>query len=70
MKRKDKINEVKILQAKRADTGLTELEEKRYCKLNSELSGYPEQVFTKEYNDKLDDVISTTDKLIALWSKK
>ena len=60
----DKIDEVKVLQQKLKDVGLTELEEKQYCKLNSEFSGYPEIVFTKEYNDRLDNIIEQTDKLI------
>lgn len=69
-KKEDKLKEISVLQKKRASVGLTPDEEKIYCKLNSEVSGYPEIMFTKEYNDKLDEVISTTEKLLSKWLKK
>ena len=70
MKKEDKVNEIKILQSKLKEVGLTVAEEKRYCKLNSELTGYPEKVFSKQFSMKLDGIIKRSDKLIERINNK
>lgn len=59
-----KLDEVSILSEKLRTSGLTEEEEKRWCELNSELTGFPEDFFTKTFQDKLDDVLKRTDDLL------
>lgn len=54
------------LEVRRKKIGLTKSEERKYCKLNSELTGYPEKVFTKDFEQKLNSAISITDKLLVL----
>jgi hypothetical protein len=58
------MNKIKTLQSKKDNGGLTKEEEKEFCSLNSKLTGLNEKVFTKEFGDKLDEVISKTDKLL------
>ena len=64
-----KIAESIRLEKKRRTKGLTKTEAKRYCRLNSEITGYPEKFFTKEYNDTLDALIAKSDKLIKKLTK-
>ena len=56
-----KLDEVSILSEKLRTSGLTEEEEKRWCELNSELTGFPEDFFTKTFQDKLDDVLKAVE---------
>lgn len=60
----DNNKEIRRLQAKKDSVGLTKEEEKKYCKLNSKETGYPEIFFTKEFSNKLDNAIKKTDQLI------
>lgn len=60
------MDEIKFLQEK----DRTEEEESLYLCLNSELTGLPEKMFTKEYSDKLMDLITKTDKLIKTLEGK
>ena len=69
MKKQDKIDKVKSLQIKRDNSELTIKEEKLYCKLNSELTGFPEKVFTKKFNDNFFDIITKTDTFIKKINK-
>lgn len=62
--------EIKTLQTKEKAYGLTRAEEKRFCKLNSEMTGLPAKFFTKEFGDKLTKTIQDTDKLIKKIQKK
>lgn len=57
------------LERKKSLKGLTTREEKIYCKLNSEITGLPEKLFTKDFNDKLDNVLQKTDELIKAVNK-
>ena len=52
-----KLRSLTHLETKRKNFGLTDDEEKRYRKLSSEITGYKEEVFTKEFSDKLTDII-------------
>ncbi len=59
-----KLDEVSILSEKLRTSGLTEEEEKRWCELNSELTGFPEDFFTKTFDTKLNDILKRTDDLL------
>jgi hypothetical protein len=61
---KRKFNQLVKLENKRRNSNLTKLQEERYCKLQSEISGLPEKLFTKEYSDKLDNLISDTENIL------
>lgn len=69
MKKNKKINEVINLETKRKNIGLTEDEEKLLINLYSQTTGYKEEVFTKEFSEKLTDVIERTDKFINSLQK-
>lgn len=59
------MDEIKLLDKKRRTAkGLTKVEEKKFCKLNSELTGFPEKVFTTDFEKKLTSIIQKTDKFI------
>jgi hypothetical protein len=73
----DSITRLKNLEKKRKGGKLSGIEESEYLELNNSLaksiSGYsplPIKYFTKETNEKLDEIISKTDELIKKISKK
>ena len=59
-----KIDEIRNLYEKNKIERLSEDEEKRYVKLSSEATGMPEEIFANSFNDKLNDILSKTDKLL------
>jgi hypothetical protein len=69
MEKNKKINEVINLETKRKNIGLTEDEEKILIKLYSQTTGHKEKVFTKEFSEKLTDIIERTDKFINSLKK-
>lgn len=70
MTKRDIISEIiKVLEVKRLTKGLTKEEEKRYCKLNSELTGIPAKWFSKKMNDKMMNLINKSNALIKRIKK-
>lgn len=61
---------VSVLTNKKQTSKLKPKEYIEYLYLNQELSGLPALLFTDELRDKISEVISKTDKLIKLVTKK
>ena len=59
-----KLGEISSLHEKLNSVGLTEEEEKLYCELNSEVTGFPKEFFSKDFNNKLNSIISDTENLL------
>lgn len=56
----EKISRIRELQGKQR----TQDEEAEYLKLNSDVTGYPERMFTEEFGQKLSDAITKADSII------
>jgi uncharacterized protein YnzC (UPF0291/DUF896 family) len=69
MKSKKIIGRIIALQDKKKSVGLTSIEEKEYCELNSKVTGLPKELFTDDFAKKVDSIIKKTDDLIEKLSK-